>query len=164
MTPCGVAEGYYAAGCETDRFLPIEVRMPKIFRVMAAEGNVPMIGQAATTLGVRVPRDIASDAAGRVYPETGGMSVSPSLADLPPHRIPKRLRHLAPDAAGKNAHFVWSMGEGAFTSGPVDVGLQLRPDPKNRSHGLVEPDGIMLLENYLRAIHATQPKWSVDEE
>jgi hypothetical protein len=138
--------------------------MPKIYRVMAAEGNVPMIGQTATTLGARVPGDIAPDAAGRVHPGTGGMSVSPSVADLPPHRIPRRLRHLAPDAAGKDAHFVWSLGEGDFVFGPVDTGLQLRPDPDNGAHGFVEPDETMLLENYQSALHSTQPRWSIDEE
>jgi len=138
--------------------------MPKIYRVMAAEGNLPMLGQTATTLGVRVPGDIAPDAAGHVRPGTGGMSVSPAVADLPPHRIPRRLRHLAPDAAGKDAHFVWSMGEGAFVFSPVDIGLQLRPDPNNRSHGFVEPDQTMLLENYQSALHATQSRWSIDEE
>jgi hypothetical protein len=138
--------------------------MPKIYRVMAAEGNVPMIGQTATSLGARVPGDIAPDAAGCVHPGTGGMSVSPSAADLPPHRIPIRLRHLSPDAAGKNAHFVWSLGEGGFVFSPVDIGLQLRPDAGNRSHGFVEPDHTMPLENYQRALHSTQPRWSIDEE
>src|SRR5215218_7787968 len=106
--------------------------MPKIYRVMQADDRKPMLGESRRTLGVLVPGDIHPDAAGRVHPGMKGMSVSPSLRDLPPHRIPKRLRHLVLAAEGKDADFVWSMGEGAFVAGPVTSGLQLRPDPTNR--------------------------------
>jgi len=67
-------------------------------------------------LGVRVPLDIEPHASGCVRPGTGGMSVAPRLADLPPHRIPRRLRGLAglAFAAGSNTLRVWKIGNGPF--------------------------------------------------
>jgi hypothetical protein len=138
--------------------------MPKVYRVMQEENGKPMLGESATTLGARVPGDIRPDAARRVRPGIGGMSVSPSLRDLPIHRIPRRLQHLVPDAQGKDSNFVWIMGEGAFTASPVAGGLQLRLDPKNRRHGFVEPDAEMHLDDYSSALRATRSMWSIDEE
>jgi len=140
-----------------------EVEMPKIYRVMQADNGQPTTGESATTLGVRVPVDIRPDEAGRVRPGMKGMSVSPSLRDLPIHRIPKRLRQLVQDAQGKDSHFVWSMGEGLFAAGTLAPALQMRPDPKNRSHGFVEPDAEMALDEYRSALYRTQSLWMVDE-
>ena len=137
--------------------------MPEIYRAMREDKGKPAIGASATTLGVRVPTDIAPDAAGHIHPGTGGMSVSPSLADLPPHRIPRRLRHLVPDASGKDELRVWSVGNGPFVAGAVATGLKLRPDPRDPGHGFVEPDVVMALGDYQDALGRTQHHWSVDE-
>jgi len=133
---------------------------------MAADSRgKPALGSGATTLGVRVPADIAPDDAGKIAPESGGMSVSPSLVDLPLHRIPRRLRS-CPEihgATGKDTDFVWSMGQGPFVSEAVAPRLRLRPDPRNARHGFVEPDVVMTLADYTDALGATQPQWLVDE-
>src|SRR5579862_9016360 len=134
-------------------------RMPKIYRVMKKEDGRPALGESATTLGVRVAStisDIPVDADGRVQPGTGGMSVSPSLRDLPYRLIPRRLRRLVPRAVGNDSLFVWSMGGGAFADGAIAPGLQLRVDPKNENHGFVEPNALMTLEEYQFALSATR--------
>src|SRR5262245_5119252 len=94
---------------------------------MTREGDHPKIGPTARALGVRVPRDIPV-ADGLVSPGTGGMSVAPSWRELPPWRIPRRLNHLAPGAAGNDTDACWRMGEGPFEAGVVADRLVLRPD------------------------------------
>jgi hypothetical protein len=138
--------------------------MPKIYRGMKKENGKPALGNSATALGVRVPDDIRPDGDGRVHPETGGMSVSPSVAALPPHRIPQRLRERIPGARGGSSLFVWSMGVGPFAAGALAPRLQVRIDVKNENHGLVEPDAVMDLADYQNALYATRDAWSVDEE
>lgn len=89
------------------------------------------------------------------------MSTSPSLADLPPQWVPKRLAHLREGAEGSNTNFVWRHGEGPFERGPVAPHLVLRPD--SPGHGLVEPDAETPFEDYQAAIHGTRTDWVVDE-
>src|SRR5689334_10713461 len=108
--------------------------MPKIFRAMQEVGGLPKTGETARTLGVRVPADIQPDGDGMVEPGPVGMSVAPSLCDLPTHRIPRRLRRLAPDATGNDSDFVWSMGSGPFHQGSLCDLLLLYVDSSN--HGL----------------------------
>ncbi|GAB4453841.1 MAG: hypothetical protein OHK0029_07440 [Armatimonadaceae bacterium] len=108
--------------------------------------------------------DILPDEQGIVYPDSGGMSVFPSLHTLPPHRIPKRLRHLAPEARGSDTFSVWSMDEGAFTDGKLTEKLALRPDPTAPAeHGFVEPGTEMALIEYRQALAETRSLWKVDE-
>ncbi len=137
--------------------------MPKIYRVMQKMYEGPTIGNGPLDLGVRVPTDIQPDFAGNVSPGIGGMSVSPRLTALPPHRVPRRLHPLVPRAAGKDFHFVWSMGEGAFAAGTVALGLCLRPDPANDKHGFVEPVAVIAIADYQEALAATRDEWQVDE-
>jgi hypothetical protein len=125
-----------------------------------ADGK-PALGRSATTLGVRVPMDIAPDAGGMVYPGTGGMSVAPDLRQLPPQRVPRRLRHLVPRAAGKESWFVWVHREGPFTASPVATGLVLLPD--RPGHATVQPDQPMTLDDYEKALAATRDQWTIDE-
>lgn len=137
--------------------------MPKIYRVMNGADSRPTVGDGPLDLGVRVPRDIQPDVHGDVLPNSGGMSVSPRMTALPPHRIPKRLRPLVPKATGKDFHFVWSMGEGPFVADVSAPGLRLRPDPANSKHGFVEPEAVMPIGDYRQSLEATQAKWRVDE-
>jgi hypothetical protein len=74
--------------------------VPTIYRAMLPDGGYPKVGRSASTLGVRVPVDIEPDGTGNVHPGPHGMSVAPSLRDLPVHRVPKRLRHLREGANG----------------------------------------------------------------
>jgi hypothetical protein len=138
--------------------------MPRVYRVMKRGDGKPALGASATTLGVRPSTDITPDASGYVHPNSGGMSVSPSLRALPVFLLPRRLQALVPGAAGSNSHSVWRMGEGPFVAGAIAERLQLRPDPQNSSHGFVEPGGGMSLTEYQLALHATQDDWLIDEE
>ena len=135
--------------------------MPLIYRTMKKEGEQPKIGRSATCLGVRIPGDIAADEAGRVSPLMGGMSVAPAWRSLRSHRIPARLKHLAPDATGPNNVYCWKMGDGDFMDGSLASGLHFRRD--SAIHGLVEPAGNVLLETYEAALAATRHLWVVDE-
>ncbi len=142
--------------------------MPKIYRVMKEDGHQPLLGETASTLGVRVPADIQLDVAGNVSPGTGGMSVCRSVAALnrmPARMIPSRLRAIVPGAAGNDNLFVWSLGQNQWSAHEESVaaGLQLRPDASDRQHGFVEPDNVVSLEVYREAIAATQSLWQVDE-
>src|SRR5260370_3802943 len=106
--------------------------MPLVYRAMLANGDRPLVGASADTLGVRLPpdehADIAVNAEGLVEDHAGGMSVAPAWRLLPLHRIPRRLRAKLPRAAGKSALFVWRMGDGPFAAGSFGYRLFFRPD------------------------------------
>ena len=143
--------------------------MALVYRAMLAGDGRPQLGSTALTLGVRVPPDEYADipvsADGLVEPRTGGMSVAPAWRLLPVHRIPRRLRAKFPRAAGKNALFLWHLGEGPFAEGPLADRLLFRPDPANPNrHGLVEPAARMPAGEYQAALAATQDQWTIDEE
>jgi hypothetical protein len=140
------------------------MRMPRVFRLMKSEAGRPKVGTASMMLGVRPGnRDIPVTPGGEVLPGTGGFSVYAGLRDLPPHMIPSRLQSLVPDAAGDDRLSVWAMGVGPFASAPIATRLMLQVDPDDSKHGLIEPDAIMLLEEYQAALAATQDHWAVDE-
>jgi hypothetical protein len=140
--------------------------MPLIYRAMTRDNDGrPKVGTTARTLGVRLPPDpkpdITPDSNGVVRPGTGGMSVAPAWRRLPLYRIPRRLRHLVPQAHGKDEDACWTMGDGPFADGTLAAGLALRVD--SARHGLVEPDGEMTVEAYQEALAATRDHWTVDE-
>jgi len=92
------------------------------------------------------------------------MSVAPSLSDLPDHRIPKRLNAYGiPRARGPNSMRIWRMGDGPFLNSPIVADLNLRLDPRDPLHGLVEPATIVKLDQYRRAIEQTRELWVIDE-
>jgi hypothetical protein len=143
--------------------------MPLIFRAMLIDGDKPLTGPDRKRLGVRVgpdvqTDDINTDGNGDVHPNTGGMSVSPSVDALPMHRVPRRLRNASPDrfsrATGSNNFACWWMGEGSFVLGPVADHLQLRPDPDHPDrHGFIEPNQKMSRVDYENALTATKDQW-----
>jgi len=135
--------------------------MPRIYRSMTPDGERPQIGNTARSLGVR-PTDIASNDEGKVYPGSGGMSVAPRWRELELHRIPSRLQHLVPDAAGSNRDRIWRMGDGPFEASQIAERLWLRPD--SEVHGVVEPDAAMSFKEYSHALGATREQWEIDEE
>ena len=126
-----------------------------------AEDDKPLVARSAAGLGVRIPTDIAPAENGAVLPKSGGMSVAPSLKDLPLQLIPRRLRALVPDATGRNSGFVWTMGAGPFEEGPVAENLMLRPD--RTDHGTVQPAQTMPLQTYEESLAATRDQWGLDE-
>lgn len=135
--------------------------MPLFFRAMFLDGESPLVGREANRLGVRLPPhprpDLPVDSTGMVVPNSGGMSVSPSVDRLPPHTIPTRLRHLFPKARGNDGMVCWRMGEGAFVDGAVSDRLYFRAN--SRRHGQVEPAASMPAEEYQAALAATRDQW-----
>jgi hypothetical protein len=113
----------------------------------------PVLGRSATSLGVRLPQDISPDENGQVTPGTGGMSVSPMLFHFPKVLLPRRFQHLVPSARGSNKNYVWRMG--------VSPGLILAVDRPD--HGTVQPDSLMLLASYEKALAQTRKEWAIDE-
>lgn len=80
----------------------------------------------------------------------------------PLHLIPKRLRHLAPDARGNNTSTIWRHGDGAFLDRSIVAPhLELRVDRPD--HGVVAPASTMSLADYQEALAATRSKWTEDE-
>ena len=135
--------------------------MPLVYRAMTCEGDQPKLGPSARTLGVRPDIDITLDEKGFVQPRTGGMSVAPSWRDLPPHRIPLRLRPIACDACGSDLDACWRMGSGAFVDSSLNESLNLRSDQSD--HGLVEPSRTMGMTEFQSALAATRDQWEIDE-
>jgi hypothetical protein len=84
------------------------------------------------------------------------------LENLPPHRIPRRLRVRGVTIArGSDRLSVWSHGSGPFEAGPVADGLVLRPD--SIAHGLVEPARPMSVAELQGHLGATAASWVIDE-
>lgn len=142
--------------------------MPLIWRGMRMADGRPEVGRGGNLLGIRVGAGETNDIPeenGYVQPRTGGMSVSPSLEALPPHRIPRRLQSRFPEAIGSNHLHCWSMGEGAFVHAKLAERLILRPDPEApERHGFVEPEQRMPVVEYEAAITATRDLWRRWEE
>jgi len=132
---------------------------------MREESGKPALGETATTLGVRVPTDIAPDKEENVHPGAHGMSVSPSLETLFFAVVPKRLRHCVKGARGSNNARIWKMGAGPWREETVATDLRLELDAeKADKHGFVSPDRSMSLPVYREALAATQNSWSLIEE
>lgn len=148
------------------------VAVPRMYRVMRVDGDgLPLVEQSALGLGVRTPDataasahlDIVPDANDWVENGTGGMSVSPTVADLPLHRLPLAWRQVGyPGARGPSDAEVWRMGDGPFTRAAVAADLLLRPDPPRNgkvSHGNIEPARRMPLPRYREALALTRGLW-----
>lgn len=135
---------------------------PKVYRAMKrdATGNAPLVEASARGLGVR-QRDLVPCQLGLAHPNQGGMSVAPTLADLPPHRVPARLGHLREGAEGADSDRVWVLGTGAFVEGSFTQGLALRVT--SVSHGNIEPDEQRPFEQYVAHLAATATLWTVGE-
>lgn len=127
-----------------------EEQEPTLFRSMAAASDgLPATGSSARTLGARPTIDVPLQPGNRVYPGTGGMSVSPD----DPHNLPRHRRPSEFGGIGRDP--VWSVR-------PADLGpeLRYRPDPLNPTeHGFVEPAQEMSFANYQSALEATRPAW-----
>lgn len=109
----------------------------------------PLVGADARSLGARA-RDIQQHRDGSVYPEQGGMSVSP----LPPENLPRHRRPERFGGSGKDA--VW-----ALETDELPSQLMYRPDPsKPETHGFIEPAYRMTFERYQLELEATSYMWS----
>jgi hypothetical protein len=158
--------------------------MPRIFRSMARDGDLPLVAPAGDALGVRVAPhpchtapcrdDVHPDEHGVISPMSGahpeqcgapraeGLSVQPDWRVIPPHRIPKRLRHLAREARGPNKLFCWEMGTGPFVPTVLGEALLLHPDKPD--HGVAAPATPIHVDEYQRHLAATRGSWTIIQE
>jgi hypothetical protein len=140
--------------------------VPLIFRAMKMEDGKPAVAARRDSLGVIAGEppigDIPVGDHGIVAPDTGGMSVAPSWKDLPPSRIPKRLKSVFRAATGSNQYHCWFMGEGNFASGNLTEGLYVRQD--KATHGLVEPESAMLFDTFQELLANTRDQWRLIAE
>lgn len=108
---------------------------------MIEDAGNPKVGDTARTLGVRINVenvDIVVDANGMVHPNTGGMSVSPRIADLLAHR---RLSEFG--GTGKDP--VWRTNIN-------DLGPELVYVSDSPTHGTIQPTKTMTIEEYQKAL------------
>lgn len=113
-----------------------------------SEDGSPKLGSSASTLGARAI-DILADADGMVWPETGGMSVTPD--DI--RKMPYRMK---PEAFGGGSRLT------AYEIDSEDLGplLRFRRDPKSPiTHGFVEPARPTTYDEYHEAIQETAASW-----
>jgi len=100
---------------------------------------------------VRVPWDIAPDAAGDVHPGTGGMSVAlGSMWSLPNHRRPRGMQRGSTGPAGER---VYGIDPPDLQRQPLDI------RPTSPRHATVQPSMQMNLAAYEGALAATRPSW-----
>ncbi|HQU44204.1 MAG TPA: hypothetical protein PK867_15395, partial [Pirellulales bacterium] len=113
------------------------------------QGGMPEVGSGARLLGVRPGTDLLVSLPYEIVPPgAGGLSVSPhDAANLPYFRRPRQL-----GGTGKDP--VW-----VIESSLLRPGLIYRPDPNSPTHGFIEPASSMTLDDYQRALAATQPLW-----
>jgi hypothetical protein len=116
--------------------------------------GLPQAGSGARMLGVRVPKDIAADENGFVYPRTGGMSVTPdSIWNIPSHRRP---RGMSMGSSGKITDRIYALAKVAI---PADK-LNVRRDPKKpEMHAFVEPAVMIKLAGYEKDLADTRNTW-----
>ena len=115
----------------------------------SAEDGFPLTGPTARTLGIRSGTSSEADLPtvdGIVYPETGGMSVSPP----PPSNLP---RHRRPPEHGGTAKKIKLY---ALETAQLPTDLRVRLDPEEpQRHAFIEPTREMSLEQYEHALRVT---------
>ena len=120
-----------------------------LYRAMRIDGETPEV--APNQLGVRTEgehADITPDADGTVWPDTGGMSVTPDdPEDLPYHRRPVSLE-------GSCRWPVWVISSSDIVS-PLVV------QPQEETHWFIEPSHPMAVAQYTSALVGTAPLWQV---
>ncbi len=139
--------------------------MPLVFRSMYVGDDGPKVGATRCCLGVRPDIDVKPDDNGNVHPQRGkGLSVCPSIVDLPAVLIPKRLKAQYPKAVGDDRLVLWKLGTGPFVEEPILPELPtlvLRPDKPG--HGTISPHEVMALAAFQLTLAATRPFWQSAE-
>ncbi|MGH7139418.1 MAG: hypothetical protein ACREHD_27045 [Pirellulales bacterium] len=124
--------------------------MATLFRAMREDQNgLPEIGPSARSLGVRPGADVLAVLPQElIQPRLGGLSVSPHHpTNLPYFRCPRQW-----GGTGKDP--VW-----AIDSSLLGADMIYRPDPNSRTHGFIEPSKPMTLDDFQKALAATQSFW-----
>ncbi len=140
---------------------------PRVYRAMKRnpEDNLPVVGSASSSeLGARPGVDISVDVDKNVVLDASGMSVAPAWRQIEFTRIPRRLRHIVPGAAGANSTSCFTMGAGPFRQGGIAHGLELIPDQGlEPTHGVIAPVGVVPLAEYQADLQNTRAAWRIDE-
>lgn len=114
--------------------------MPIVFRAMhSADDGGPLVEPSARGLGVRADYDLPVDENGNVEPESGGLTVRPTMK-----AIPRQYR--------KDRFTVWKLDTDALPEA-------LRHVEDNPKHGSVEPAWAMSFDDYEAAIADTRSDW-----
>jgi hypothetical protein len=129
-----------------------------MFRVMKrGADDKPVVGRGFCQLGVRA-NEIDTDAQGNAVQNHKGMSVAPEWRVLSLFVVPPRL---GTGGRGKNDTHCFRRGAGQFQRGACGNGLELLPD--SPTHGVVRPDQLVPLADYLRNLADTRDEWEIDE-
>lgn len=123
--------------------------MQIVFRAMKEDPDgKPLTGRSARTLGVRIggPRIDIPICAGKVHPQTGGMSVAPDCV----MRLPKSRRPESLGGWGRDPVFSLQVSD-------LSSSLTLRRD--KHTHALIEPSRCCLFEEFEQNLYNTQEKW-----
>jgi hypothetical protein len=124
--------------------------MVRLYRAMQEDScGFPMLGASARSLGVRPGRDVSANLPGElVQAQTGGLSVSPDdPTNLPYYRRPPRWQ-------GTGKDDVWEI-----ESSQLGPELVYRANPNSPARGFIEPAQTMTLDEYQKALGATQRLW-----
>lgn len=109
--------------------------------------GMPIVGrQSARELGARAGQDIPVHKGGLVYPDTGGMSVSPGG----PEKLSFRARPQEFGGAGKDP--VWCLNSCLLPKG-------LRFVQDSLTHGTIQPEVSMLFDQFNSLIESTKSVW-----
>lgn len=131
----------------------------------ADEDGRPLVGDAATKLGVRIPPIIPPDVdicstTGYVLANRKGMSIAPNWRSLPVHRIPVRLQPHFPAAIGSNRYRCYRLGAYRFEDCVIS---SLLVHFAEKGHGTICPQADMPADQLRVALAATRTEWEVDE-
>jgi hypothetical protein len=141
-----------------------EVTGRPLYRCMAADGDLPRVGQRYGELGARTGPpatrfDISVDNNGQVHPEMGGISVAPDhWSNLRREQRPPALD----DGTGILAVWVISeadLGDGLRYARERQSGEDLPNVAGGEDHGFIEPAETMSEERYQALLAATREKW-----
>lgn len=131
---------------------------PVLFRAMTPQTNGrPMLARSPRALGVRVgpDGDVAPDAAGKVHPGGGGMSVSPcSPWNIPVFRRPIGMGR---GSSGKPGDRMYALSLESLRKRRELAAIVDAARPFE--HAFVEPACATPLNDYERDLAATQGDW-----
>ena len=141
---CGESN-FYAYVRDTNSWVDV-FGLEELFRGMKQKNNVPLTGNSADKLGVRPNVDIEV-VDGKVYPNSGGMSVNKSIDNIPSHRKPIEFGGT-------------QKGSAMFKIDSDNLGDNLRfKADKNGMHGVIEPSRPMSLPEYQESLNDLQNKF-----
>lgn len=107
---------------------------------------MPMLGERALYLGIRVPRDIEPDEKGQVTRGTNGLSVTPD----DPRGLPLFAR--PPELGGRGIDPVWELDLESLPEGLAFI-------DDEPTHGYIAPANGMSIDSYRALIRSTRPLW-----